>query len=59
MLRYARALSVISVEDKAMPRHVLRRLAVALLGVALLAASPGGSRADEAGAAAAFLVDRT
>ena len=31
MLRYAKALSVISVEDKAMPRHVLRRLAVALL----------------------------
>jgi phospholipid transport system substrate-binding protein len=59
MLRYAKGLSVISVEDKAMPRHVLRRLAVALLGVALLAASPGGSRADEAGAAAAFLASLT
>ena len=59
MLRYARALPVISVEDKAMPRHVLRRLAVALLGVALLAASPGGSRADDAGAAAAFLASLT
>ncbi len=59
MLSYARALPVISVEDKAMPRHVLRRLAVALLGVALLAASPGGSRADDAGAAAAFLASLT
>jgi phospholipid transport system substrate-binding protein len=59
MLRYAKALFVISVEDKAMPRHVLRRLAVALLGVALLAASPGGSRADDAGAAAAFLASLT
>ena len=54
MLRYSRALPVISVAGKAMRRHVLRRLAVALLGVALLAASPDGSRADDAGAAAAF-----
>ena len=39
------------------PRQVLRRLAVVLLGVALLAASADGSRAeDDAGAAAALLV---
>ncbi len=42
-----------------MPHHVLRRLAVAWLGVALLAASPDGSRADDAGAAAAFLASLT
>ncbi len=59
MLRYSRALPVVSVAGKAMRRHVLRRLAVALLGVALLAASPDGSRADDAGAAAAFLASLT
>jgi phospholipid transport system substrate-binding protein len=42
------------------PRQVFRRLAVVLLGIALLAASPDGSRAeDDAGAAAAFLVSLT
>ncbi len=56
MLRYSRALPVISVQGKVTPRQVLQRLAAALLGVALLAASPDGSRADDAGAAAAFLV---
>jgi phospholipid transport system substrate-binding protein len=43
----------------AMPHHVLRRLAVASFGIALLAASPGGSRADDADAAAAFLASLT
>jgi len=43
----------------AMPRHALRFLAAALLGVALLAASPGGSRANDADAAAAFLASLT
>ncbi len=42
-----------------MPHHVLRRLAVASFGIALLAASPGGSRADDADAAAAFLASLT
>jgi len=42
-----------------MPRHALRFLAAALLGVALLAASPGGSRANDADAAAAFLTSLT
>ena len=32
-----------------MPRHFLRYLVAAWLGVALLAASPDGSRADDAG----------
>ncbi len=59
MLCYSRTLPAISVAGKAMPRHVLRLLAVALLGATLLAASPGGSRADDAGAAAAFLASLT
>ncbi len=59
MVRYSRALPVIRVAGKAMPRHVLRRLAVASFGIALLAASPGGSRADDADAAAAFLASLT
>ena len=42
-----------------MPRHVLRYLVVAWLGVALLAASPDGSHADDAGDAAAFLASLT
>ncbi len=42
-----------------MPHHVLRYLVAAWLGVALLAASPDGSRADDAGAAAAFLASLT
>ncbi len=42
-----------------MPRHVLRYLVVAWLGVTLLAASPDGSRADDAVAAAAFLASLT
>ncbi len=42
-----------------MPRHVLRRLVVASFGAALLAAWPGGSRADDGGAAAAFLASLT
>ena len=49
-----------SVEDKMKPRQVFRRLAVVLLGIVLLAASPDGSRAeDDAGAAAAFLISLT
>ena len=56
MLRYSRTLPVIRVEGKVTLHQVLQRLAVALLGAALLAASPDGSRADDAGAAAAFLV---
>ncbi len=57
MLRYSRALPDIRVEGKVTLRQVLQRLAVAVLGVALLAASANGSRAeDDAGAAAAFLV---
>ncbi len=59
MVRYSRALPVIRVADKAMPRHVLRRLAVASFGIALLAASPGGSRADDADTAAVFLASLT
>ncbi len=59
MVRNSRALPVIRVADKAMPRHVLRRLAVASLGIALLAASPGGSRADDADTAAVFLASLT
>ena len=42
-----------------MPHYVLRYLVVAWLSVALLAASPGGSRADDADAAAAFLASMT
>ena len=42
-----------------MLRHALRFMVVALLGVALLAASPGGSRANDADAAAAFLTSLT
>ncbi len=42
-----------------MLRHALRFLVVAWLGVVLLAASPGGSRANDAGAAAAFLTSLT
>ncbi len=59
MGRNSRALPVIRVADKAMPRHVLRCLAVASFGIALLAASPGGSRADDADAAAVFLASLT
>jgi phospholipid transport system substrate-binding protein len=40
-------------------RHLRRRLAAILLGVALLATSPGGSRADDSNAAAAFLISLT
>ncbi len=39
--------------------QVQGKVVVALLGVALLAASPGGSRADDADAAAAFLTSLT
>ncbi len=42
-----------------MLRHALRFMVVALLGVALLAAAPGGSRANDADAAAAFLTSLT
>ncbi len=59
MVRYSMALPVIRVADKAMLRHALRFMVVALLGVALLAASPGGSRANDADAAAAFLTSLT
>ncbi len=51
--------SVVSVAGKVMPRHVPRRFVVAGLSVALLAASPNGSRAADAGAAAAFLASLT
>ncbi len=50
MLGYSRALPDNRVEGKVTPRQVLRRLAVALLGVALLAASVDGSRAEDDGA---------
>jgi phospholipid transport system substrate-binding protein len=43
----------------AMPHHVFRRLAWASFVVALLAAWPGGSRANDADAAAAFLTSLT
>ncbi len=57
MLGYSRALPDIRVEGKVTPRQVLRRLAVVLLGVALLAALADRSRAeDDAGGAAAVLV---
>ena len=59
MLRYSRALPVVRVAGKAMPRHVLRRLAVASFAVALLAAWPSNSRAGDADAASAFLVSLT
>ncbi len=59
MLRYSRALPVVRVAGKAMPRHVLRRLAVASFAVALLAAWPSNSRAGDADAASAFLASMT
>jgi hypothetical protein len=55
-LRYSRPLPVLRVEDKATLRQVLQRLAIALLGVALLATSSDGDRAYDASIAAACLL---
>ena len=52
MLGCLRAPPEIRAEGKVTPRQVLQRLAAALLGIALLAASANGSRAeDDPGAA--------